>query len=129
MEAGRRVVRRHCEVGGAQQVLRATGRQRAAVGHGLLRLGDLAEHRAKEQLGGLANDRQHGARVGDARHAHDDVLALEVDLGARDAEAVHAVGEHRHDLLHVGVRRGGRGLVDHRQPAGKVEPQFGTPAE
>ena len=76
--------------------------------------GVLAEHGSKEQLRGLADRGEHGARVIDARHAHDDIFSLKVHLGARDAETVHAVVEDRHDLLHVRLGGGRRGLVDDR---------------
>ena len=73
----------------------------------LLRLGDLTEHGAKEQLGGLADGGEHGTRVGDARARRPRRLALQVDLSARDAQTVDAVGEDRDDLLHVGLRSRG----------------------
>ena len=65
----------------------------------------------------------------DPGHAHHDVLALEIDLRARDAEPVHAIREDRHHFLHV--RGGGdrRGLVDDRETARQVQTEFGPPSE
>ncbi len=78
---------------------------------------------------GLANDGQNISRVGDARHADDDVFALKVDFGAGDTESIHAIGKNRHDLLQVCGRGVRRWFVDDRKSAGQVQTQLRTPTE
>ena len=89
----------------------------------------LTEHGTKQQLRRLADDLQDLRERGDSGHAHHDVLALEVDRGPRDAQAVHPIVQDRRHLLHVGVRRLGGGFVDDREPAREVKARLGSPSQ
>ena len=89
----------------------------------------LTEHRSEEQRAVWPTAASTARASVTPGTADDHVLALEVHLGPRNAQAVHAVGEDGDDLLHVGL--GARASRACRPPTGprEVQAEFGTPAE